>query len=346
MGCVPFWVDGNPVCSCLLPASRLEGKTVTTVGGHAAPDLTTLHPVQKAMMACDGLQCGYCTPGFVNAGIAFFERWRKANGKSKPSREVTAVSLAGNLCRCGTYNGILMASMAACAGEYDEMPVSEVQPARVEAIEKVTGRARYSTDYQIEGMFHGQILCSVHLFAKVKSIDFSEAAALIDVLADKERTVRYVGMPIAAVAARDRETAVKALTLIKVEYEVYTAVIDFDQQKALAGNVTWGAEGIRHSQGTISWPEALASLDGDVIEVTAVRGKDEKGAGLTSMMDIDGNGAEELIMLEDQRDSQTISVWRWQGGNFSLLWRSENGRFHDLLLQPGTDDQLLLTVAP
>ncbi len=237
-GACTVLVDGHPVCSCLLPASRLEGKTVTTVEGHAAPDLTDLHPVQKALMACDGLQCGYCTPGFVNAGIAFFARWRNANGKSKPSREVTAAALAGNLCRCGAYNGILKAIMAACAGEYDDVPLSEVQSPRVEAIEKVTGRAKYSTDYQIDGMVYGQILRSVHPFAKVKNIDFTAAealdgvAAVIDVLADKERTVRYVGMPIAAVAARDRETAVKALSLINIEYEVYPAVIDFAESMA------------------------------------------------------------------------------------------------------------------
>ena len=61
--------------------------------------------------------------------------------------------------------------------------------------------------------------------------------------------------------------------------------------------------------------------------------------------DVDGDGAAELVVLEDQGVEQTISVWRWQGWNFSLLWRSENGRFRDLMLLPGTDNQLLLVVS-
>lgn len=237
-GACTVLIDGVPVCSCLLPASRLEGKTVTTVEGHAGPDLAKLHPVQKALMANDGLQCGYCTPGFVNAGSAFFERWRKANGKTKPAREVVAAALAGNLCRCGAYQGILKAIMAACAGEFDDVPLSGIKSPRVEAIEKVTGRAKYTTDYQLDGMMHGKVLRAAYPFAKVKSIDFSAAealegvAAVIDVLTDKERTVRYVGMPVAAVAAKDPETAVKALSLIKVDYEVYVGVTDFDRSMA------------------------------------------------------------------------------------------------------------------
>lgn len=62
--------------------------------------------------------------------------------------------------------------------------------------------------------------------------------------------------------------------------------------------------------------------------------------------DVDEDGAEELVVLEEQGDGQTVSVWRWQGWNFSLLWRSENGRFRNLTLRSGTDNQLLLTVTP
>jgi xanthine dehydrogenase YagR molybdenum-binding subunit len=62
------------------------------------------------------------------------------------------------------------------------------------------------------------------------------------------------------------------------------------RQKGLDGEVTWGPEGIRHHGATISWTNALAAVAGDPIEATAVRGRDEKGAGLVSMMDIDGHG--------------------------------------------------------
>jgi poly-gamma-glutamate synthesis protein (capsule biosynthesis protein) len=60
--------------------------------------------------------------------------------------------------------------------------------------------------------------------------------------------------------------------------------------------------------------------------------------------DVDGDGAQELVVLEDQGEAQTIAVWRWQGWSFSLVWRSPPGRYRDLLLSPGADGRLMLTV--
>lgn len=61
--------------------------------------------------------------------------------------------------------------------------------------------------------------------------------------------------------------------------------------------------------------------------------------------DVDGDGTQELVVLEEQCEGQTLAVWRWQGWTFSLVWRSENGRYRDLTLQPGPNNQLLLTAA-
>jgi xanthine dehydrogenase YagR molybdenum-binding subunit len=61
-GACTVLLDGVPVASCLLPANSVAGKTITTVEGVGAG---RLHPVQKAFMALDALQCGFCTPGFI-----------------------------------------------------------------------------------------------------------------------------------------------------------------------------------------------------------------------------------------------------------------------------------------
>lgn len=62
--------------------------------------------------------------------------------------------------------------------------------------------------------------------------------------------------------------------------------------------------------------------------------------------DVDSDGAEEVVVLEDQGQGQSLAVWRWQGWSFSLVWRSEVGRFRDLSLLPGSANQLLLTASP
>src|SRR5436190_969927 len=100
-GACTVLLDGAPVASCLLPAKSAADKSVTTVEGIGAG---ALHPVQKAFMAHDALQCGFCTLGFVVEAVAFCDRWRAANGMTAPSREEIGAALSGDLCRrrrCG-----------------------------------------------------------------------------------------------------------------------------------------------------------------------------------------------------------------------------------------------------
>jgi len=101
-GACTVLVDGSAVRSCLLFAVQAEGTDVTTIEGIAAPD-GELSPVQTAFRDCHGLQCGFCTPGFVVSVTAFLR------DNPTPDDEAIRDALSGNLCRCTGYQGIIQA---------------------------------------------------------------------------------------------------------------------------------------------------------------------------------------------------------------------------------------------
>ncbi|NRQ31726.1 molybdopterin-dependent oxidoreductase [Nonomuraea sp. NN258] len=210
-GSCTILLDGDPVVSCLLPAARLDGAAVTTVEG-----LGGEHPVQRAFMEADALQCGFCTPGFVVESAAFHDRWRKERGDVAPSRAEVAEALAGHLCRCGAYENIYRALQRACTGEFDDR---QARPARVEALAKVTGEARYTVDVRLDGMLHGVLIRSDRPHARV-----GQVAGAVDLLGP-DRTVRYTGQPIAAVAAGTEAAARRAAAEITVVYEDLPAAL-------------------------------------------------------------------------------------------------------------------------
>ncbi|MEO8284868.1 MAG: (2Fe-2S)-binding protein [Chloroflexota bacterium] len=92
--------DGVPVLSCLTLAVACEGAEFTTIEGLSGPDgeLTVL---QQAFIDCDGLQCGFCTPGQIMAGTALLKE------NPHPTVDEIRAGMAGNLCRCGAYQGII-----------------------------------------------------------------------------------------------------------------------------------------------------------------------------------------------------------------------------------------------
>ncbi len=218
-GACTVLVDGSPTASCLLPANALAERAVTTVEG-----LDGTHPAQRAFAAHDALQCGYCTPGFVVAAAAFVDRWRAEHGDAAPDRATIADTLAGHLCRCGAYEGIYAAVAAACRGEHDTEPPHE--PPRVEAMAKVTGQAIFTTDVAPNGCQVGVIVRSTVPHAWVRAVD-GGGAPLVDLLGE-DRTVRYVGQPVAAVAAPSRAEALAAAEAVIVDYDPLPAVLDFD----------------------------------------------------------------------------------------------------------------------
>jgi carbon-monoxide dehydrogenase small subunit len=100
-GACSVLLDGRLVNACLVLGVEVEGREVTTVEGLA--DWRGLHPIQQAFVDQDGLQCGYCTPGFVIATKALLDR------EPDPSEEQIRAWLAGNLCRCTGYDKIVRA---------------------------------------------------------------------------------------------------------------------------------------------------------------------------------------------------------------------------------------------
>ena len=103
-GCCTVIIDGTAGRSCLAFAVQADGADIRTIESVAAPD-GTLHPVQQAFRECHGLQCGYCTPGFVMSIVDYLED----NSDPDLSEEAIREVLSGNLCRCTGYKNIVAA---------------------------------------------------------------------------------------------------------------------------------------------------------------------------------------------------------------------------------------------
>jgi isoquinoline 1-oxidoreductase alpha subunit len=106
-GACTVHVNGQPTRSCVTPISSVQGKRITTIEGLSA---NADHPLQKAWIAEQVPQCGYCQSGQIMTAAALLEKNRK------PTREQIVEHMKGNICRCGTYNHIVAAIQRA-AGE-------------------------------------------------------------------------------------------------------------------------------------------------------------------------------------------------------------------------------------
>jgi len=104
-GACTVLVDGQAVKSCLSLAIQAQGCTITTVEGLSEGD--GLHPVQQAFLSCGGLQCGYCTPGFMMTTVALLKEI------PNPTQEQILAALNGHLCRCTGYSQIIESVMQA-----------------------------------------------------------------------------------------------------------------------------------------------------------------------------------------------------------------------------------------
>ncbi|MFQ5855156.1 MAG: molybdopterin-dependent oxidoreductase [Anaerolineae bacterium] len=238
-------VNGRPVDSCVYPALKAQGAEVLTIEGLAHNG--ELHPLQRAFVEQGAVQCGFCIPGFIMTAKALLDR------NPRPSDADIKTALKDTYCRCGCYIEIMDAVHAAAGqltAEHGDgwLPVSPKAlkvvgrlVARPDAVAKVTGQARYTDDYTFPGILYGATLRAAYPHAIIKSIDTRQAEALLGVhavltaydipgeknhglifndwpaLADGK--VRYIGDPVAIVAADTQEIAEEALELIEVDYE-------------------------------------------------------------------------------------------------------------------------------
>lgn len=101
-GACTVLLDGQAVRACLIFAVQVDGQEVTTVEGIAGED-GELSPVQSALRECHGLQCGFCTPGFVTSITALLR------DNPQPTDVEIREGLSGNFCRCTGYQGIINA---------------------------------------------------------------------------------------------------------------------------------------------------------------------------------------------------------------------------------------------
>ena len=251
-------VDGELVCSCLVLAASAVDQPIVTVEGLAEPGAPT--DVQRAFVDAGAVQCGFCTPG-PDHGRA---RPARAPPATRPSTEIRE-ELSGNICRCTGYGRIidavqqvaadragdvvtLDATTDVAAGRRPAPAGSATRPARPDGIAKVQGSFAFSSDLPIDGALWGATLRSPHPYARIVSIDVSpawripgvEAVITADDVPGKATygliaadqpvfagdVVRYVGEPVAAVAADHPETCRRALAAIDVDYEVLEPLLD------------------------------------------------------------------------------------------------------------------------
>ncbi|MGI8576017.1 MAG: (2Fe-2S)-binding protein [Egibacteraceae bacterium] len=123
-GCCTVLLDGRPVRSCLTLAVSAQGHEITTVEG-LNPDDGSLHPIQQAFRDCHGLQCGFCTPGFLMTVAGLLD------DNPDPDTDEIVEAISGNLCRCTGYQNIVAAVARAAelvaAGEGGSEPTDDRQ---------------------------------------------------------------------------------------------------------------------------------------------------------------------------------------------------------------------------
>jgi CO/xanthine dehydrogenase Mo-binding subunit/aerobic-type carbon monoxide dehydrogenase small subunit (CoxS/CutS family) len=252
-GACTVLVDGAPVHSCIYPARRAEGRSVTTVAGLGTVDEP--HPMQQAFVDNFGFQCGFCTPGQIVT----------ASTLSADQLDDLPRLMKGSLCRCTGYRSIRQAIRQGVAGNAEQAACgrpscdgpkgtvgTSVTPPAAKRV--VTGTEPYTFDLDLPAALHIRVLGSPHAHARIVDIDTTRAERLpgVELVLDhrgvpktrfstaqhEHRTddphdtrilddvVRFTGQRVAVVAATSAAVAEAACRLIVVTYDVLSSVHD------------------------------------------------------------------------------------------------------------------------
>jgi len=254
-GACTVLMDGAPVLSCCTLAAMAEDSEITTIEGIPMR-------VPRAFDICGALQCGFCQPGMICTAHALLEE--KPDPSLGEIRAALGGNLCRCTGYTKIFEAVQLAAknldgLADQSTPGLQVPIRYGEPAdgflvlgargrKADSIRKAVGTEIYADDIALPRMAHGRILRSPFPHARIKSIDTSQAEALEGVFAvmtgedlperycvipwtpDEQALAsdkaRYVGDGIAAVAAIDEETAIRAIDLIAVDWEVLPAVLD------------------------------------------------------------------------------------------------------------------------
>jgi selenium-dependent xanthine dehydrogenase len=241
-------VDGKAWRACKLTVAKVQGKAVTTLEGLSAREREIY---SWAFGEVGAVQCGFCMPGIVISAKSLL------NQNPTPTSAEIKNGLRYNICRCAGYlkieRAIQLAAKALLDGETHSVEGGTAKVGarmvRVDSQEKLLGTGEFVDDMQVPGMLYGAVLRARYPRALLKKIDISAARACPGVevvltakdvpaerllghivhdwpvmIAEGEET-RYVGDAVVVLAATDKETARRALELIRVDYEELTPML-------------------------------------------------------------------------------------------------------------------------